>query len=70
MVNVVPSGNFGNITADVRMKNGAPVKRFIAANNSKIYFIKNLRLENILPDPRSRLLPTLWIGDPVIFSYS
>jgi threonine synthase len=51
---VVPSGNFGNLTAGLFAKQmGLPIKQFIAATTSK--------LENTLPVPPSQQSPTRWM---------
>ncbi len=66
---VVPSGNFGNLTAGlIASKMGLPVRRFIAANNSNKTFHDYLEEGDYKPRPSVRTLSNAMdVGDPSNF---
>ncbi len=65
----IPSGNFGNITALLRTKNGFAVKRLIAANNRNDVFFDFLRTGQYRPRPSvATLANAMDVGDPSNFA--
>ena len=70
MVVCVPSGNFGNITAELfghRM--GLPIKRFIAANNANDIFYNYLQTGKYEPKAsRQTIANAMDVGDPSNFA--
>jgi len=66
----VPSGNFGNICAALYARRmGAPIKRFIAANNANSVFYDFLKSGEYLPRPSVRTIANAMdVGDPSNFA--
>lgn len=66
---VVPSGNFGNLTAGVlAWKMGLPVHRFVASTNSNDVFPEYLRTGNFHPRPSvSTMSNAMDVGNPSNF---
>ncbi len=70
VVFVVPSGNFGNITAGLfAQKLGLPVKKFIAAVNANDVFTKYIHTGNFEPKPSVRTISNAMdVGNPSNFA--
>jgi threonine synthase len=70
IVYVVPSGNFGNLTAGVMAKKmGLPVHRFVAATNKNDIFPKYLDSGEYQPRPSVRTLSNAMdVGNPSNFA--
>ncbi len=70
IVFVVPSGNFGNITAGLfAQKLGLPVKKFIAAVNANDVFTKFIHTGNFEPKPSVRTISNAMdVGNPSNFA--
>ncbi len=66
---VVPSGNFGNLTAGLlAMKMGLPVKQFIAATNSNAIVPEYLKTGNYNPKPSLQTIANAMdVGNPSNF---
>jgi len=70
IVFVVPSGNFGNITAGLfAQKLGLPVNKFIAAVNANDVFTKYIQSGNFTPKPSVRTISNAMdVGNPSNFA--